>query len=225
MLRESKELPKQNQHFIPRSFLNEFTSNSEGWFHELNIATKYLRKIHINNVCKIENFYDINDEAFLKRYKIDNPRYLEHSFTYENSLRKILTKIRNKEHYLDRTEFQTMVEAYVSLKHRTFYFRKQFGNNELTGQIIDSVVETFKVENQDLIKSHKFNYDEFVEKFKYKTLNDKERPKTHHLFGLLESSKNQNNPVMDAIVKILSMNIIIIESPEQDYFLVSDNPG
>ena len=221
---ESKSLSNQNQHFIPKSFLNEFTVNREGWFHELNIRTNRIQEIHSRNACRITNFYDINDDMVLKRYRIDS-RYLESSFAYESSLSKILKKIRNTENYLIRQEVQTVVEAYVSMKHRTPYFRNQLSNNKIVGEVLDTTIRNFKEENSDFLKFHNFNYDEFAEKFKSETLDDPDRPRTHQLTGLVETSRNENTAVTDAIIKILRMNISILEANKQDYFLVSDNPG
>jgi len=225
MLGESKSLSNQNQHFIPKSFLNEFTFNRNGWFHELNIATKQIKKRHAKNACISSNYYDIKDENILRRFSLDNPRYLENSFTYENNLGKVLTKIRKKHPYLIRQEFQTIVEAYVSLKHRTPHFRKQISDNKMMGEILDSTIRDIEKEHRELIRSHNFNYDEFAVDFKNKTLNDKELPKIHHLTSLVETSKNQNPAVKEAMLKILSMNIIIVETTNDDYFFTSDNPG
>lgn len=221
---ESKSLSNQNQHFIPKSFLNEFTVNREGWFHELDIRTNRIQEIHSRNACRITNFYDINDDMVLKRYRIDN-RYLESSFTYESILSKILSKIRNKENYLIRQEVQTIVEAYVSIKHRTPYFRKQLSDNKVVEEVLDTTIRNFKEENRNFLEFHNFNYDEFTVKLKSEILDDPDRPRTHHLTGLVETSRNENTAVTDAIIKILSMNIIILEANHQDCFFVSDNPG
>ena len=102
---EGKNLSNQNQHFIPKSFLNEFTVNREGWFHELNIRTNRIQEIHSRNACRITNFYDINDDMVLRRYRIGN-RYLESSFAYENILPRILINILNKKNHLSRQEVQ-----------------------------------------------------------------------------------------------------------------------
>ena len=49
---------------------------------------------------------------------------------------------------------------------------------------------------------------------------------TSHLRSLVESSRQSNEPVFDAITKILSMNIVILEViGKADYLFVSDNPG
>jgi uncharacterized protein DUF4238 len=191
----------------------------------LEISSKRIQKRHTGRVCCITNFYDIDNTATLKRFGIDNPRIIETSFKYENSLGKILSKIKNRNPFLFKKDFQTIIETYVSLKHRTPYFRKQIENNKLASEALDNTIREFSEEYRALFNLINYDFNTLAAKFRKDSLADPNRGKNFHLSGLLDYSRTQNEPVKDAINKIIGMNISIIEAPSACYFFTSDNPG
>lgn len=221
-------MDSQRQHFVPEVYLREFTSERKGFFHQLNISNPRLeiRQVHVQNVCYVTNFYDINSQQELNALKLANPRYLETSFSYENVLLTILNKIRGRQQYLSRNEFEVLIEAYVSIKHRVPKYRKEIAKIQQQGVIFDQIAGNLKNELRPLIEYHDFDYDNYVASLKKQLQEDPNYPKFSHLRGLVESSRTTNELVTDAINKILSMNIAILQaSGKDDYFFTSDNPG
>jgi hypothetical protein len=230
----STELFDQRQHFIPRFYLNGFTEGNSGFFYECMVKeAKSIRKVHTKNVCYSMNFYDVHDTAIREMYRIDDIRYLESSFNYENELPAILKRIgnvysvldQNNFVLLDRKEFNTIVDAYLGIKHRTPYHRKKVGGLHTEGKIFDEAATSVKNEAAEFMKSYDFDFDSFIKKYKEEFLSDKELPKKQHLASLIQTSLGANEAVRDAEFRLLSMNVTVVQALPNDYFFVSDNPG
>lgn len=218
----------QKQHFVPEAYLREFTPDRNGFFYQLNFANPRLqiRRVYVSNVCYVRNFYDINNDQELNSLGINNPRYLEASFYYENAFTKILGRIRERQSYLSRKEFELLVEAYIGIKHRGPMYRKEIARLQQEGIVFDQIADNLKTELRPIIEHHSFDYDSFVGRMKREMQNDRSYAEASHLRSLVESSRQSNEPVFDAITKILSMNIVILEvNGKADYLFVSDNPG
>jgi hypothetical protein len=217
----------QRQHFIPRSYLNCFTSGGNGSFHQLKLFKNRteIKQKHIKEVCYETNFYDILDPAVLKQYGLSNSRFLETSFIYENLLPFILKKLNQQTSYLDRQEVELLIDSYISIKHRTPSYRKAMKKLQDDGIVFENVAKDMRAAFQPWIDSGKVNYDGIVENLKQQIRNDKNYSRSQHLRGLVESTQKANEPVADAILKILKMDIRILICPAGEYFFTSDNPG
>jgi hypothetical protein len=223
-----EELFNQKQHFLPEAYLRQFTADQKGFFHRLKFGSegKEIREVHVSNVCFGTNFYDIDNIHDFQGLGINNRRFIEGSFKYENKLSEILNKLRSRQLFLDRKEFETLVDAYVSFKHRGPSYRKEVKKLQQEGAAFDEVTNNLKQDLSWLIEHHKFDYDGFIEKYKTSFQRDTSYPRSMHLRSLIETSMDLNEPVADAVTKILSMNINVLEvSNGGDYFFVTDNPG
>lgn len=216
----------QRQHYLPEGYLKGFTAASNGFLHELRKQDMRLRRQHISKVCYSTNFYDITDEQILKHFSV-NQRYLESSFAYEPLLPAVLKQIQDRKPYITRKQFEIIIEAYVSIKHRTPFYRKKIDEIQKEETFFDNVARNVKKDiNWLLDLQPDFDFDEYVKQFKNAILQDEEFAKKNHHRSLIETSFNLNDPVREAITKILSMNLIVLEiTNPNDYFLVSDNPG
>lgn len=211
---------------MPQGYLKGFTEGSSRFFHELRKKDLRIKKKPINHVCYSTNFYDISDEPILKQFSI-RQRYLEDSFNYEKVLPPLLSSIQNRALYISRKEFEVIVEAYVSMKHRTPYYRGKVEELQKEGKVLDEVVNNVKKEIGWLLSLEPtFDYDKFTSNFKKEIRQDIDWAKKSHHRSLVENTFQINEPVRDAITKILSMNISVLEILKpKDYFFVSDNPG
>ena len=129
--------------------------------------------------------------------------------------------------YISRKEFEVIVEAYVSIKHRTPFYRAKIDELQKEGKVFDNAVNNLKRDVEWLLMLNPtFDYDEFARRFKKEITQDEDLAKKSHHRSLVETSFKMNEPVRDAITKILTMNISVIESVKpDDYFFVSDNTG
>src|SRR5690606_19850285 len=103
----------QKQHFVPEVYLRQFTRNQNGFFYQLDISIQRLdiREVHVHNVCYFTNYYDVENQGELRELGLNDPRYLEKSFTYENILAPIIDRIRERQYYSSRKEFEILVDA------------------------------------------------------------------------------------------------------------------
>lgn len=148
------------------------------------------------------------------------------AFTYEITLNTIINQIKAHYTILTRREYELIVEAYISLKQRNPYYRAQIANKDSMSTIIDKVIG--ELENDpitQLLIRNGFNFSKFTSDFKIRELNDPSHAERTHLNILASTVKGEMLTSKENFDAIVLNNFIIIEASEEDYFLVSDNPG
>jgi hypothetical protein len=222
------ELPLQSQHYVPKGYLKQFTFDGSQFYQRYNEGPNTFTRTSMTSVCCENNFYDLHGTNLSEEYGIP-VRYLEGEFhSYECKLPGIIKKIKEKTSHLSMIEFGVLVDAYVSIKHRNPFARERL--SEMMGDIGSVSKSIDNVIAQDptvpfVASLLGLDFNEFKQKAIEHAINDKDAARRTQLDGLVRSKMRRHDVIEDAIFKLSSMRMVVLEVPDGHYLLTSDNPG
>lgn len=224
----------QKQHFVPEIYLKQF-ADEFGYFYQVNIANsirfnkKSLRRINTGQVCYDPNFYRLSEDELKIHKEVISPNFLElYGFSYERQLNTHFNIFKSKQSHIYRRELLFFIKAYLSIKQRNKYIRDKFlGDEVLMAKIVDKAWLS-TLENpfiSDIVSRNIFDHQTFFNRFKSTYLNDNLRQDRTHKSMLLSTTLGLNDQYADAVNRLMCYEFTVLEANEEDFFLVTDNPG
>lgn len=217
------------QHFLPESYIQNFSFNSEGDVYGLKIKSPYpnkrIKTWNKSQICYKPHIYTIKSND-----KIDDKYFIEkEKFDYENSFLKAITsKIENKVK-ITFEEKRELVKMILSIKHRNKKMYDLFKSEKniqgmvraSTDQINSWMPKNTDKDSEDKILKFK-NY--IIEKIE----DDARNPdKISDMANLsMVQFVDENNPHFSSIIDSLLLKKFIVLHAAQGWpFISSDNPG
>lgn len=213
-------------HFVPEIYLKQFSKDCAGHFFRVKRGNKKIKWIHTSGVCYRDDFYNINDPELLNTHSLAENSFLEkYAFPYERGWVNLIENFKTQQ-YIDRSIHERLLRAYMSLKQRTPFFRKQFADQKLLANVFERVTSEMHEQYKTLIEHSNVDFDSMKADQLAKIRDASRYSEETHLRGLIESVQGVNVAWRDAFVKLLSMNFeVLTPAVENDFFLTSDNPG
>ncbi|HNC28873.1 MAG TPA: DUF4238 domain-containing protein, partial [Cyclobacteriaceae bacterium] len=207
-------------HFVPEVYLKQFSRNCEGHFFKVKRGQKRAKKIHTSGVCYREDFYDIKNPTALHEHKLTEKSFLErYGFPYERGWINLIENFKSRQ-YVSRSQHEQLLKAYVSIKQRTHFFRRQFTDQKLLNRIFNEVTSKMYEEYKTLIDQRKVDFESIKSEQLEKMQDTSTFSEENHLRGLVESLVGINTPIHDALLKLLSMNFeVLTPKVDKDFFL------
>lgn len=224
------------QHFVPRSYLKQFT-NRNGKIHAIDLdLLKHNKNVHheeksLEQIARSIDYYTIKPEhvAFIPELGNYDPLYLEKEFhKYENHISRIVDQIKNQKSNIMIEDAKLLLYALIDLKLRNPYFHENVMDkkkdevfNQLLGDDFEEHIRELDLTDHPLL-SHDLMINS-VEQLKHKFLNDPVYAKAMHLQGLVGRKSTNDNIYKKIIDTLLPCDWIVMKSKRQ--FITNDNPG
>jgi hypothetical protein len=223
---------KQKQHFVPEGYLRQFTSQDGGFFYcrtKKSGPKTSCRQLHVGNVCWSDRFYDLSGK-YLKEYDV---KFLETDFhRYENSLPTLLLKFRDHNvAMIGKDDLTLLIDAYLSIKHRTQYARKEISvllkDEKTMSKRVDNQIQNFVIPLMNAlgIPLNSIDMDEGKKRVLETLSRNENASRETHLQGLLESTKGYRETIHAAKNALFGMDLTILVAGQNEWFFTSDNPG
>lgn len=222
---------KQKHHYVPRSYLIQFTKGLDGKFFSAGPKSEHFRTIkrkHIAEVCYVNNFYTLMKAESLEKYSLDDGNFIEkNAFNYEkHRIRQVIYKFKNRNVSLNKSYHDQLIEIYLSIKIRNVFLRNQHLDKKIINETLDKEILKFIPYKTWIEKVSGEKYEDLMERVRDTLANDKVQHEEFQKLSIIESIKGTNEPINQAKRKIRRLNIFLFEPlNEEDYFITSDNPG
>ena len=224
------------QHFVPRSYLKQFT-NRDGMVHAIDLdLLKYNKNVRhepksLEQIARAINYYTIQPEhvSFVPELGNYDPMYLEKEFhKYENHISKIVDQIKDQKGAIKAEDAKLLLYALVDLKLRNPFFHEKVMNNkkeevfnQLLGDNFEATIRDLDLSEHPLL-SHEEMIDT-VEELKNKFFNDLVYAKAMQLHGLVKRKSTDGSIYKKIIDTLLPCDWIVMKSKRK--FITNDNPG
>lgn len=227
----NSENPKKH-HFVPESYLQNFSFDSAGNLYVLPIKSPYknikVKKLNKSQICYEKYLYKIKTSEFLDKLNIDDPFTLEKNlFDYEeNFLNKISSKFSNKED-INKSDAKNLIRMLLNFKHRNKVLLKPFSTFFKIG--VKERLEIVK----NKISAHKEEYgDELVDnlllkldKEVLKNIDNEDFISDHFNKTLKDLTQGHNETHNWLVNQMLKSKFYIFCTTPNFPFITNDNPG
>lgn len=213
-------------HYVPEVYLRNFSKGLSGHFFRIKRGNIRAKQVHASAVCYRKDFYEKKNDDILKVHGLSEKTFLEtRGFSYESKWPRIITAFIGNNQYVSRGIYEDLISAYVSIKQRTLWYRKQLSDVNLLDGVFEKVTSEFRKQNQILFKALDVDFATIALESKSKIF-DSSFSEEIQLRGLIETVQKTNHAYQDAFIKLLSMNFeIVTPSSPHDRFITGDNPG
>jgi hypothetical protein len=221
--------PKKH-HFVPECYLKRFAFDKNGELYKLRVKpyhwAKKVKQANISSICYEPDFYTIEKQALLDRYKIDDPYYIEKfGFTYEQEfLTKILDALPKRE-IIGSLQYRKFLIMILDLKRRNNSFRANYSvDNKVGKEIIERNIRQLKEAEHKMKGSRIPPFAEKIEKYLLTEMKSQSFYDEifHRSFLKYSEDDKSQNVIVDFLLRLKP----IIFKTTKDYpFITSDNPG
>jgi hypothetical protein len=224
----------QGQHYVPRIYLQRFAYSENGDMWGLKIKGNYPgsspapKRYNKSEICKLTDFYNLNDLATLKEKNAFEFNYVEkYGFPYENSeLKRVFDLLEYGPQFFHSDAYRLLVILF-NLKRRNPTFLNFILNhpNESLDEFVDQAIGSIK---EDFAKSEfrdlPIDFEQLKEEQKEKMRKSDHRSDMHkHL--LIDSLEVNDEGEKERMKQFLSYQFILFSTTPDVPFVISDNPG
>lgn len=214
------------QHYVPEVYLRLF-ANPRGNFFQLNLERKKVREMNVSAVCYEKDFYDVRDAALKRQLRITDDRFLErNAFRYENILIKVLSIFKDRPKIVSNDYTEALINIYLRIKQRNPFYLKVLTNDKLEDIYKAALIDLKKdITEHPILKEIEFNIDDYANAFFEQERSDPDKLKKMHLRSIFDVLRMDSLSFKDSFDKLYLMNFTVLNAGEDDFFIVSDNPG
>ncbi|MEJ1241876.1 DUF4238 domain-containing protein [Chryseolinea sp. T2] len=237
----SKTKPNRHDHYVPECYLNSFTiPDGKGGIMFWKWRTQYrsIGKSCPSQVCYENYFYDL-DQSVMSRYGTTNPSLIEqHAFKdFEDNIQAIVAEFATKPATIPIPVFLLICRGYILQKLRTPTYIKgvkevdKISGLEMRMKAFESFRKELKKDDPRLDRFRSdpnFDYyftDDYWDNLRKDVPHIPFDAKTTQQQSIIEALSGISETANHALFRLAQMRVVVINAPEGEYFLASDNPG
>lgn len=226
--------PINKQHYVPETYINQFSYNDVGDVFTCKIKSPYpnakVKSMNKSQICYKKHIYTLKKQETLEQLgTTDNFAIERELFDYENSFLEAIIKEFEGGNNINLNKSEKLIRMLISIKQRNVRLAEGLKNIKLANKLLENRIQDAEIAIRSCFKDlpeiliQKIISD--VNKLGKEKLSDDDFRSDLANTTLKRYLDGAFPPVEQQVRELLNKKIVIFRTTEKLPFISSDNPG